>query len=507
MIRGSRLARAHRPLAVGGQVAVGLVLLLLAFAGCSQASPSNSQHPVVTVVAVEGSVTGGAPLQFHVRAEPAPRADLTVSVTIASSGCQLAQSHASVTIIAGASLATLNVPTTGVDVGAEGCEVTATVARGKGYVVAGGDTVDGSPSPTATITGEPVTDDPVADDPIVDGETPAPDDSGQEAPLVSIRRLVNDVTEGDPLRFELTANPAPAAPLAVNLLWDAPGVLAETPPATVTIPTSGTVTFAAATIDDDVENQVRTVRVTVAGGTGYRAGHPKSAVIKVRNNDFYPRVTLVADAVTVAEGATISFTLTATPAPASPLTVNLRWLRVGDRLVGDPPPEHDTVMISTSGTTVIALDTVDDLIDNYSGADYVVVRLHSGHGYVVGTPLGATVTVEDDEFTPDVSVVADATPVTEGNDISFTLTADPAPVSPLTVNLKWEVSGDQLSGTRPDTVTISTSGTATVPLATTDDDVDNSVDTTVRITVLAGDDYYRDLYLFTASITIEDNDD
>ena len=509
VVAASTLAQSHRRFAAGVRVASALVLLLLAFAACSQAALPNSpnssisQTPVVTVVPVERSGLRGNPLLFQVRADPAPRADLTVSVTIASSGCELPPSH-TVPINAGASLATLRVPTADVKVGAEGCEVTASVARGQGYAVAEGETVDGSPSPSVTIAGDPTADAPIADAPIADDETPGPDDPAQEEPLVTIGRLVDEVTEGDLLRFELTADPAPAVPLTTNLLWNWPEELAETPPATVTIPTSGTFTLTAATFDDDIDNQDRTVHVTVAGGAGYRVGDPNSAGIKIKNNDFYPRVTLEAAEETVAEGDSILFTLTATPAPASPLTVNLRWLRVSDRLVGDPPPENDTVTIPTSGTLKIPLHTVDDLIDNYSFADYVVVGIHLGHGYVVGTPFQVTVTVEDDEFTPLVSVVADATPVAEGTDISFTLTAEPAPASPLTVNLEWDVSGLQRAGAGPDTVTIPPSGTATVTLATKDDAVVNSADTTVKVTLLDGDHYFRDTSV--ASITIEDDD-
>lgn len=498
-IPGSTPARAHRRLAAGVVVAGGLGLLLLAFAGCGQASPSDAQIPVVTVVPAQGSVTEGAPLQFHVRADPAPREDLAVSVAIASSGCELAQSRASVTITAGASLATLQVPTADVDVGAEGCEVTATIAPGKRYVVSEGGTVDGSDPPAVTITEGETPDTP-------DDESPEPGDSGQEGPWVSISRLVTEVTEGGLLQFSLTADPAPAVPLTVNLLWDDPGVLAGTPPATVTIPTSGAVTVTAATTDDDIENSIREVHVSVVDGTGYRVRYPNRAGILVNNDDFYPRVTIVADTATVAEGGTVSFTLTATPPPASPLTVNLHWLyeTAAERLVA-PPPRYDSVTIPTTGTYVVTLQTVDDLVDNYFTSEYLGVQVHNGNRYVVARPSTATVTLDDDEFTPLVSVAADTTSVVEGNDISFTLTAEPAPVSALTVNLGWVVSGNQLSATPPDTATISTAGTAKIVLATIDDTVDNSADTTVRINLVPGDFYFRDVA--TASITIEDDDD
>ena len=348
MIPGPTPAGSHRRLAAGVQAAVGLGLLLLAFAGCSQASPSgsDSQEPVVTIAPVEGSFASGATLQFHVRAEPAPRADLTVNVTIASSGCELTQAPESVTIAAGESVAALPVPTTGVEAGAEGCEVTATIASGKGYAVAGDGTVDSPRSATTTIT--------------TDSETPGNVEPPQEEPRVTVDRLVASVTEGDLLRFELTADPAPDAPLTVNLRWeDDGGYLDGTPPPTATIPTSGTFTVTAATIDDDVDEFNRYVTVTVAGGEGYRVGQPNTAAIIVNNNDTSPRVTVVADARTVEEGDPASFTLTATPAPASALTVNLTWAFDSDRISGTPP---STVTIPTSGTATVTLATAVDPI-------------------------------------------------------------------------------------------------------------------------------------------------
>ena len=379
------------------------LLFLLALAGCTQASGPSSQTaiatPVVTVSAVADSVARGEPLQFHVRAEPAPRADLTVNVTIASSDCGLAQSSESVTINAGNSVATLTVATTGIEVGAHSCEVAATVGRGDDYAVGGADSVGSSSSATATIT----------DSPSTDSEAPGSADPGPLVTIAPLRysfahdgQLWSFADEGDTLRFELSADPAPAVPLTVNLRWEDPGgFLSGTPPQTVTIPTSGAVTVTAATDDDDdieyFDND--DVSVTVASGDGYRVGDPDVARIRVSNNDsneHLPRVTVEADAAMVREGDTIVFTLTATPPTASDLPVNVRWRYWGDRLAA-PPPFRDTVTIPAGGEARIILATVDDLIDNYFRHDLVGVIILLGPGYVPGETITATVTVIDDE--------------------------------------------------------------------------------------------------------------
>ena len=279
---------------------------------------------MVTIASVADSVTAGDPLQFRVSAKPAPQAELTVTVTIAATDCELAQDGtASVTIAAGKSQATLEVPTTGVAAGAEGCEVTATIAAGDGYKV--GAAADASASATVRL------------------------------PEVTITADSESVEEGNPVAFTLTASPPPAADLTVNVSLVGPGTPSsrEPPSTTVTIPVSGTAPLTAATDDDSVDEPNDSVTVTVGAGSGYTVGSSGSATVAVTDNDTPtaspgpstpgpstpapsgPRSTVsikAAGSTTVAEGDSISFTVTATPAPTSTLTVRLSW--------GDPAKSH-----------------------------------------------------------------------------------------------------------------------------------------------------------------------
>ena len=90
-------------------------------------------------------------------------------------------------------------------------------------------------------------------------------------PLVTIEALALYVTGGTPVQFQLSADPAPAAPLTVNVYWaDRGGVLSGTPKRTATIPTSGTATFTVATHDDNFDNPSDTlIRMFVTEGDGY----------------------------------------------------------------------------------------------------------------------------------------------------------------------------------------------------------------------------------------------
>ncbi len=105
---------------------------------------------------------------------------------------------------------------------------------------------------------------------------------------------------------------------------------------------------------------------------------------------------------------------------------------------------------------------------------------------------------------PVVSVTAGAD-ITEGSDAVFTLTASPAPTAPLDVTVDVTVSGDYGATAGTHTVTVPTSGTATLSVATTDDSTDEA-DGSVTATITDGTDYNPDSSTATATINVTDND-
>ncbi len=119
------------------------------------------------------------------------------------------------------------------------------------------------------------------------------------------------------------------------------------------------------------------------------------------------------------------------------------------------------------------------------------------------------VTPDPDPVTPDpdpeISVAAGAG-VTEGDAATFTVTASPAPSVPLTVDVSVSTSGDfgVTPGTR--TVTIPTSGSATLTVGTTDDSTDEA-DGSVTVGIDAGSGYTVSQTAGTATVTVADDDD
>ncbi len=354
---------------------------------------SVSQTPVVSIARVTDSVAAGAPMQFVVRAAPAPPADLAVGVRITSSGCALIDAPETVTIAAGTSQATLTVPTTGARVGEAGCEVTAALAEGGGYRTGGAAAVSAS----ATLTPE---------------QPEQPEQPVQ--PVVTVEASASTVTEGGEVSFMLTATPAPVSDLTVTVSWSEQGsFLPASRPETFTIPTTGTAALSLTIPDDSAEESDGSVTVTVAAGSGYTVGSQSTATVAVTDNDraapvgappspppsrpvpHVPRsdVSILADRSQVVEGATISFTLTAAPTPPSDLVVTLKWFvqrPVVNPLPGEPQvtssdwpgtPRQVTISAS-SGTTSFSVTAPDDSTKQTgTGKMYVGGVVMPGTGY------------------------------------------------------------------------------------------------------------------------------
>ena len=367
------------------RIAAGIgLLLILAVTGCNGLRPMHAV-PVVTIARATDAFTAGNSLAFEVRAEPAPREPLTVSVTVEADSCELPDSLESVTIAAGDSQATLEVQTT---VGMDRCTVSVMIAPGDGYQV--GDATEASASATVTVT----------------------DNDGLPAVSIAPAAGTAEVTEGTPVSFTLIAMPAPTSPVTVTVSWTQSGsFLTASPPETetITIPTTGTATLSADTDDDSTVETNGSVTVTVGSGSGYTVGSPSSATVTVTDNDgpptvsgpivsgpivSGPAVSIAAGPTPVTEGTEVSFTLTATPAPTSPVTVNVIWSQSGSFLTASPP-ETETITIPTTGTATLSADTDDDSTDEANGS--VTATVATGSGYTVGTPSSATVTVNDND--------------------------------------------------------------------------------------------------------------
>ena len=342
----------------------------------------------------------------------------------------------------------------------------------------------------------------------LEGTTPPP-----ALPAISISAGAG-ITEGGNAVFTVSASPVPTADLAVTLTVADDGTsdfLAQSDEGTQTVTIAGGQTSATLTLDtqdDSTDEPDGSVTATVTGGTGYTVGTPSTGTVAVSDDDdatpsATPVVSIAASG-DVNEGAAAQFTLTASPAPTAPITVDVTVAQSGDFAASGQTGAR-TVTIASSGTATLTVATDNDTTDEADGS--VTATVQAGTGYTPhGTQATATVAVADDEV--PVVRVAGGAGVTEGTSASFTVTASPPPAAPLDVTLAIGQSGDFAAsgetGTR--TVTVATSGNATFSVATENDSTDEangSLTATVQMgtgyTVAASPNH-------AATVTVSDDD-
>ena len=416
----------------------------------------NTSVPLISVTA-DGNVTEGGDATFTVSANPAPAADLDVSVTVSQSDDSgISLEHRTVTIPT-AGYATLTVATTNDEVDEPDGSVTVTVdaSANLDYRVS-------SSQGTAVVV--------VSDD-----------DGGYT------------VNQGTIARVKELASQTQHGAAHVNR-WNR--VLLAFGEHDGTGVTGGPMTAAEA--QDMADNHSSPVwDLVVVELTALEA-----AAAQTPPPPPTPEVSITAGS-GVTEGGDATFTVTASPAPAANLAVSVTVSQSGD--YGATTGQR-TVTIPTTGSVTLTVGTTDDNADETDGS--VTATVNAGSGYTVSSSQGAaTVGVADNDAasTPVVSVTA-GSGVTEGGDVTFTVTASPAPTANLDVSVTVSQSGDYGATTGQRTVTIPTSGSATVTITTTDDDVDET-DGSVTATVNAGSGYTVSSSQGAATVGVADNDD
>ena len=344
---------------------------------------------------------------------------------------------------------------------------------------------------------------------IEEATAPPPPPPPPSDPEISIS-AGNAVTEGSDATFTVTATPTPATTLTVNLTVSQSGSFgATTGTDTVTIPTTGSAIYTVSTTNDSTDEPDGSVTATLSTGTGYTvSGSKNAATVAVSDDDDPPPATPTIRIVAgsgVTEGSDATFTVTASPAPATALTVNLTVSQSGSF---GATTGADTVTIPTTGSATFTVSTTNDSTDEPDGS--VTATLSTGSGYTVsGSNNAATVAVSDDDdpppAPPTISIAA-GSGVTEGSDATFTVTANPAPATALTVNLTVSQSGSFGATTGADTVTIPTTGSATFTVSTTNDNTDE-LDGSVTATLSTGTGYTVSGSSNAATVAVSDNDD
>ncbi len=173
--------------------------------------------------------------------------------------------------------------------------------------------------------------------------------------------------------------------------------------------------------DADVETSETVILTVSERASGKNATPPDVEIdsannrvtFTITNDDATPTIPVITIAPTTAntpvtEGAAASYTLTATPAPVSAVTVNLMVADDADSdFIAAAHEGAKTVMIPTAGTATYTVTTTGDRVYEADGSVTVTVAADDATPatYTVGDPSSASIEVEDDD-TSDVSLNA-----------------------------------------------------------------------------------------------------
>ena len=426
---------------------------------------NDNDDPQVPVVSISGgsAITEGGTATFSLNATPKPTSSITVRVNVQSGS--FAQSGQRNVVIGTGGTGSFTVTTINDSTDEPNGSVTATLVSGTGYEI-------GSQN-SASVT-------------VRDNDIPTVSISGSSA-----------ITEGGTATFSLNATPRPASSITVRVNVQS-GSFAQSGQRNVVIGTGGTGSLTVTTVNDSTDEPNGSITATLTSGTGYSVGSPSSASVTVNDNDgSQVPVVNISGSSAITEGGTATFSLSATPRPASSITV-----RVSVQSGSFAQSGQRNVVIGTGGTGSFTVTTINDSTDEPNGS--VTATLTSGTGYNIGSRDSAAVTVTDDDDSqvPMVSI-SGSSAVMEGDTATFSLSTTPKPASSITVRVSVQSGSFAESGQQ--SVVIGTGGTGSFAVPTEDDSMDEP-DDSITATLVSGTGY-RTGPSNSASVTVMDNDD
>ncbi len=249
-------------------------------------------------------------------------------------------------------------------------------------------------------------------------------------PEVSISAGGSSVVEGGWAQFTISANPAPNESLTVEYevslkpddfhqvhrgpnysgtIWGDKNLGAKT----VTLSRDqGSITIAIPTNDDSAYYYGASLEVALVDGSSYSVGN-RHASVRLIDNEPAPRLTISADSGSVNEGDTAVFTISGQTAKQD-AKVRYRVKRIGTF-----PTEED--YDGTVGQPIY-VHAVRDTVDKPGG--HIIVTLLPGEGYRLGTPSTASMTVENVDIAPRLSIRAEASQYQEGQVARFVISSN-----------------------------------------------------------------------------------
>ncbi|PMO38068.1 hypothetical protein BCT11_17960 [Vibrio sp. 10N.222.52.B12] len=336
----------------------------------------------------------------------------------------------------------------------------------------------------------------------------------QQAPKVSIVADADSTAEGGDANFTVSIDQKADEDVVVTFTiggdvdsddYTAPNTY------TVTIPAGQTsVDLDIETLDDDIYEGAEDLTVTLTETSGADSSlntASKEASISVTDEQAAPKVSIVADQDSVNEGQTAGFTVSLDQVADEKVTVEFEYSGVaqdGSDFTGVASIEVP------AGQSSVDLDITTLTDGTYEGAESFTVTIKDVEGAdaTASTNDSASVTINDAQQAPKVSIVADTGSTAEGGDANFTVSIDQKADEDVVVTftISGDVDGDDYTAPNTYTVTIPAGQTSVaLDIETLDDGIyEGAEDLTVTLTETSGADSSLNTTSKEASVSIAD---
>ena len=227
------------------------------------------------------------------------------------------------------------------------------------------------------------------------------------------------------------------------------------------------------TIEDDIEEGSETFKLIASEPEGVKLGNTEAigTITEPKPESDLPEVAIFSNDESIEEGGVASFTLNASPRPATSLRVTIEISQTGS-FAASGQTGRRTVTIDSRGRGDFTVATTDDSRNEATGE--ILATVVPGQDYEADTPRyhSAATEVTDNDL-PALSIRG-GSKISEGGTAKFTLSASPRPAAPIVVNVNvtqnGEFAADGELGAR--TVTIGTNGRGQIEVETSSDTTD-----------------------------------
>ena len=318
---------------------------------------------------------------------------------------------------------------------------------------------------------------------------------------------------------DVTVNIDPAPVVGFTLNYNLGGTATEGTDYSIT--NSGTVTVGAGAVsvnipvvltDDSEEENPETVILTLSNSTEYIVGSTNEYTLTITDNDTpslpaaaFASISANVDEDVGTQNVTVSLSRAA---PAGGLTLNYDLDGTATRGTDYSINGAGTVSAAAGILSVdIPVVITDDIVKE--NEETVILTLKSGTGYDVGSNNVYTLTIRDDDATPEVAFATASASVDEGiGTRNVTINISPAPAADFTLSYGLggtAVEGTDYSITGSGTIPVSANAiSVNIPIVLTDDTEDEN-DETIILTLSNSTEYTvgtTNVY----TLTITDND-